>query len=60
MWTVTRSVAINIMAERVDPVAQASNKSPVFDTKQAGDDGLRRADGISGLCMFPLVRLSGG
>ncbi|KAJ5500031.1 Amino acid/polyamine transporter I [Penicillium expansum] len=37
------------MAERVDPVVEASNKSPVFDTKQAGDDGIRRADGISGL-----------
>lgn len=48
------------MAERVDPVVEASHKSPVFDTKQAGDDGLRRADGISGLCMFALVRLSGG
>lgn len=47
------------MAERVDPVVEASNKSPVFDTKPAGDDGLRRADGISGLCMFSLVRLSG-
>lgn len=40
------------MAERVDPVVGASTKSPVFDTKPAGDDGLRRADGISGLCMF--------
>ncbi|CAG8888374.1 unnamed protein product [Penicillium egyptiacum] len=37
------------MAERVDPVVEASNKSPVFDTKPAGGDGLRRADGISGL-----------
>ncbi|KAK4863681.1 hypothetical protein LT330_002459 [Penicillium expansum] len=37
------------MAERVDPVVEASNKSPVFDTKQVGDDGIRRADGISGL-----------
>ncbi|KAI3181737.1 hypothetical protein DTO046C5_1158 [Penicillium roqueforti] len=37
------------MAERVDPVVEASDKSPVFATKSAGDDGLRRADGISGL-----------
>ena len=47
----------NIMAERVDPVVEASNKSPVFDTKQVGDDGIRRADGISGLCMFLLMRI---
>lgn len=40
------------MAERVDPVVEASDKSPVFAIKSAGDDGLRRADGISGLCMF--------
>lgn len=45
------------MAERVDPVVEASNKSPVFDTKQVGDDGIRRADGISGLCMFLLMRI---
>ncbi|KAI2681684.1 hypothetical protein CBS147355_2894 [Penicillium roqueforti] len=37
------------MAERVDPVVEASDKSPVFAIKSAGDDGLRRADGISGL-----------
>lgn len=40
------------MAESVHRVGETSSKSPVLDTKLAGDDGLRRADGISGLCMF--------
>lgn len=55
--SIGNSVITNIMVERVDPVVEASNKSPVFDTKQAGDDGLRRADGISGLCMYSPISL---
>ena len=36
-----------------DAIVEAgSHKLPVTDIKLAGDDGPRRADGISGLCMF--------
>jgi hypothetical protein len=41
------------MAGSSDAIIEAdSHKLPVTDTKFAGDDGPRRADGISGLCMF--------
>ena len=41
------------MAYSADHVVEASSKkSPVLDARPAGDDELRRADGISGLCMF--------
>jgi hypothetical protein len=33
-------------------VEAGTHKSPVTDTKLAGEDGPRPADGITGLCMF--------